>query len=819
MKRTLLFLAAVILAVASCKETDPIEENKGTIVVTPEEVVFDIEGGEQLLTLTLNSSTKEWKLTQSAGTDWCTPARTSGKTSTSFKINVQKNIGEQRSTTLEFTSPGCDPAIVKVSQSGIANKPVPAGAEYGINYNDDGSVTLVFYDKDANGKSYDYAYVIGEFNDWAPSSEYMMNRDEAAGCWWYTMTDVKAYEEYMFQYYLGMFDQAEGRAFADPYSEVLYEQYDRYISSSTYPNMPAFPAKTKGAISAFKVQKDVYSWEMEEYTIKDENDLVIYELHFRDFTESGDINGAIQKLDYLQALGVTAIELMPIQEFSGSDSWGYNPIGYFALEKSYGTRKMYKKFVDECHKRDMAVIVDVVYNHAHEDHAMAGLYFDWKSYIPTSDNPWFNVYAPHPFSVFHDWNHENTMVRDHIKRSLTYLIEEYKIDGFRFDLTKGFTNKQSNESSASNYDASRVAILKEYGSHIKSVDPNAVVILEHFADSENKDLGNAGMKVWRNLNYEGRSAVGGGSGNFSGLLTESSVAFGTYVGFFESHDEERLCYGAIQDNSETVSWGIVGTLTGWGSEKDIVMTQDGPFYVAKGVTFTSDDMFKIRGNNSWNSDAHNLGGQVKGQKLPLDSEFTLSSGGGSQDMAAPAAGTYDVYMCPDVMKIWMMTPGKRPAEPQIEKEEPLTVAMRRAGASAAFLLTVPGPKMIWQFGELGYDVSIEENGRTGRKPLHWEYYEISARKALYDTYSVLLKFRRENPRFFDKDAKFEWTPSGAMKKITCSVDGKTFHVVGNFGKSVATYSVPAGTWTDYINGGTVSGSITLKEGEFRLLTK
>ena len=146
--------------------------------------------------------------------------------------------------------------------------------------------------------------------------------------------------------------------------------------------------------------------------------------------------------------------------------------------------------------------------------------------------------------------------------------------------------------------------------------------------------------------------------------------------------------------------------------------------------------------------------------------------------------------------------------------------MRRAGASAAFFLTVPGPKMIWQFGEIGYDYTIEHNGRTGEKPVVTdEYLAVPARKALYDTYAALLKFRKENPRYFDKDAKFEWTPTGEIKKITCSVDGNTFHVVGNFSKTTQSYTLPSGTWTDEINGGTASGSITLKQGEFRLLTK
>jgi hypothetical protein len=127
--------------------------------------------------------------------------------------------------------------------------------------------------------------------------------------------------------------------------------------------------------------------------------------------------------------------------------------------------------------------------------------------------------------------------------------------------------------------------------------------------------------------------------------------------------------------------------------------------------------------------------------------------------------------------------------------------------------------MIWQFGEIGYDYSIDYNDRTGEKPVVTdEYMAVPARKALYDTYAVLLKFRRENPRFFDGDASFTWTPNGSLKKITCTAEGKTFHVVGNFSTSAVSYTVPSGSWTDYINGGSVSGTITLKNGEFRLLT-
>lgn len=84
---------------------------------------------------------------------------------------------------------------------------------------------------------------------------------------------------------------------------------------------------------------------------------------FRDFTTEKSVQAAIGKLDYLKELGVNAVEVMPIMEFDGNDSWGYNPNFYFATDKAYGTKTDYQQFVDECHKRGMAVILDIVFNH------------------------------------------------------------------------------------------------------------------------------------------------------------------------------------------------------------------------------------------------------------------------------------------------------------------------------------------------------------------------------------------------------------------------------------------------------------------------
>ena len=699
----------------------------------------------------------------------------------------------------------------------LVTKKLPEGVKHGINYNTDGSVTFVFYDKDTDGKSHKYCYIVGDWNEWTRKTEGAMYYDGSQGCWWITLDGFDADKEYRFQYRLGNTSGTDTYV-SDPYTEIVYDQWnDQYIAG-----VPAFPEGAKQLVSAFQINKPEYAWKHKDFKVEDKNDLVIYEMLFRDFTTSQDIEGAMAQLDYIENLGVNAIELMPVQEFDGNLSWGYNPNHWFALDKYYGTREEYKDFIDECHARGIAVIIDVVYNHATGSHPWAKMWWDGANNCTAENNPWFNVVAKHEFNVYHDMNHENAMVKEHVKRSLEHLLTEYDVDGFRFDLTKGFTqnNTLGDVGAWGRYDQSRVDILKGYADHIWSVNENAVVIFEHLADySEEKVLAEHGIKLWRNMNGTYRSAVNGGSGDFSGSYENN--LYGGWVSYMESHDEERLCYGAGADAS-SVTWGICGTLTNWSS--DITMAADGAFFSAKNVTFKADDMFKIRKVGEWN-DAFNYGASTKGYKLPLNTEYKLTLGSGSQDMAVPAAGTYDVYFSLAAEKVWLMEAGKRPADPSVTPgggaaEDPLTVAMRRAGASAAFFLTVPGPKMIWQFGEIGYDYSIDYNDRTGEKPVVTDQYmAVPARKALYDTYAALLKFRRENPRFFDSDASFTWTPSGNLKKITCTVDGKSFHVVGNFAKNQTSYTVPSGTWTDYINGGTVSGSITLKEGEFRLLTK
>lgn len=610
---------------------------------------------------------------------------------------------------------------------------MPEGLQHGINYIDNSTVTLVLYDRDNQGKPHDFCNLLWDENWWGDRSGYpkSMSYDDESGCWWITLTGLNPNQQYKFQYQLGYGSNVTVTTF-DPYTEIVYDTgNDKWISSNTYPGLSNefgsdHYGRANGFVSAFKINKDVYDWKVKDYRIEDKHDLVIYEMLVRDFTDNtygeGSIKAAKDRISYLKTLGVNAVELMPIQEFDGNDGWGYGNHAYFAMDKAYGTRKDYKDFIDACHQNGIAVILDVVYNHATGAHPYAAMYWDGVANKTASNNPWFNVDAPHMWSVYHDWNHSNPMVRDHVKRSLTYLMEEYKIDGFRFDLTKGFTQNSGTEGS---YDETRVKLLKEYHSHIKSLDDNAVMICEHFVDDENWDLGADGIMVWRNMNHSYTKAqerdmsqadFSGTTNGFDGSsgMQNDNMNFGTLVGFQESHDEQRTNYEAQWDYS-----------------------------------------------------------------------------GNSIDFAT---------------------------------------RIERAKINAAFLLLSPGPKMIWQFGEIGYDISIEENGRTGKKPCKTdEYMAVKERRSLYDTYCMLIKFRRDNPRFFDNDVNFRWYVGGNEQTgrylFSRSAEGKYFALFGNYGTGSQNIGVqlPEGVseWYDYQNSNSVwngqNHTVPMAEGQFYIL--
>lgn len=502
----------------------------------------------------------------------------------------------------------------------------PDGISDGINYMDNTTVILQLY---APGKK--HIHLLGDFNEWKRSNDWQLYKD--GDYWWYKLTNLEKGKEYAFQYLVD-----NSFKIADPYTEkILDPVYDPQIPATIYPGLKTYPVQTENIVSVLQTGKEAYDWQIKNFKAPEGEELVIYELLLRDFTTDGSLKAAGERLDYLKELGVNAIELMPIQEFDGNDSWGYNPCFFFAPDKAYGTPDDYRRFIDEAHRRGMAVILDVVFNHATVNQPFARLYWDSADNRPAADNPWFNIQAPHPYSVFNDFNHEYQGTRAFFKRVLTHWLTNFNVDGFRFDLSKGFTQKSSTESTVSAYDPGRIAILKDYHQQIQKVKPGAFTILEHFCDNrEEKELADAGMFLWGNLNDAYCQSIMGWKENSDlspGYAINRGWTKSRLIAFQESHDEERTLYKA-----------------------------------------------KTWGNGSIKTD--------------------------------------------------------------------LNIQLDRAALNAAFLLCTPGPKMIWQFGELGYDYSIEENGRTGRKPVRWDYSDLPERAGLYDKYAKLLALRNLNPLVF-----------------------------------------------------------------------
>lgn len=596
---------------------------------------------------------------------------------------------------------------------------MPEGLMPGINYVNDSTVTLVLHDPPA---AKDYVFVLSDLHDWQVTEEGYMKVTPSGTHFWLTFTNLTPDTEYAFQYFI----DNEVRI-PDPYAEKILDPWnDKWISDFNYPDLKPYPeGKTTGYVSIMHPGRPAFEWEVTDFTPPAPEDMVVYELLIRDFVETSAIKTVMDSLDYLQNLGVNVIELMPINQFEGNISWGYNPAMYFATDKAYGTREDYKKFIDECHQRGIAVVIDMVLNHSFNLSPFVQMYFDpsagsWGQ--PSADNPWFLQTCPHePWCWGNTFDQDSPYTHELFNRITEYWLTEFKVDGFRFDFTKGFTNVQT-AGQGWNYDAARIANLKRVADHMWSVNPNAYAILEHFTDNtEEKELADYGMLIWGNMTHAYHEAAMGwvDNSNFSWIsYNERNWEEPHLVGYMESHDEERMVF---------------------------------------------------RNKNYGNSE-----------------------------------GSYNI--------------------------QDTETALRRAELAAAFYFTIPGPKMIWQFGELGYDFSINhcqdgtinDGCRTDPKPVRWDYYDDWRRKRLYDVYSMLINLKKEQDVFRTED--YSLSLNGAAKRIHLNHESNKVTILGNFGVTEITFSPnfqQTGNWFEFFSGEAMvvedlSDQITLQPGEYRL---
>lgn len=628
----------------------------------------------------------------------------------------------------------------------------PPGLRDGITYDPLNARRVIF---SLFAPYHDYVYLLGHFNDWQVDDAYLMKRDVVNAdsvYFWLEVDGLSPGREYAFQYLVDGLIRV-----ADPYSEkVLDPFHDAAIPYRPGSEEMYYPTgKTTEIVGVIEPPDielpSVSPCPPETYKRPKPQDLVIYELLLRDFQDAHTFGALVDTLDYLQRLGVTAIELMPVAEFDGNLSWGYNPAFHFAVDKYYGSPRALRNLVGEAHCRGMAVILDVVYNHATGQSPLVRL---WNASPtgspaapPTARNPYANVSARHPFNVFNDLNHDSPATRYWLDRANRYWLETFGVDGFRYDLSKGFTQCPqggaggcpNNQGAWDSYDPSRLYNLKRMADSVWAYDPEALLILEHLAQGrEEQELatyrtaeGRPGFLLWRKVMGPFNEATmgyhDGGRSNLSGAYFGpggQGLSVPNAISILEDHDEQRL----MRKNAR---YGATGP------------------------------------------------------------------------------GGYDVKQT--------------------------ATSLDRMKTAGVFFFTVPGPKMIWQFGELGYGAMNDEclpeqdgcpGGRTDVRDDGWAYRFDAQRERLYRNWSALLALRRAYSVFTSPQTQVEMSLGGPAKRLKLSLDTLQVVVVGNFDvapREVVPAFHQGGTWYDYFGGEAVSvtdpnAPLVLGPGAFRLYT-
>lgn len=587
------------------------------------------------------------------------------------------------------------------------------GSEDGIHYP---TSTSAFLQLHAPGK--EFVFVVGDFNDWQLSFDYLMTQTPDGNKHWLEIEGLEAGNSYRFHYHI----MPDDMRVADPYSEIVLDPWnDQWIPESTFPDLMPFPnmLTENTPVSVLTPGAPEFNWTDGDFERPDKASLVIYELLVRDFTEERNYQTILDTLDYLDRLGINAIELMPINEFNGNDSWGYNPTFYQALDKAYGTPESFKALVDACHERGIAVILDVVLNHADYPNPFLKMYWNQDDFQPAADNPWFNEVSPSPETWFFDWNHDSPATKYFMKRTLKYWVDEYHIDGYRLDFSKGMTQTPGN---VWGYDQARINLLNEYAQHVWADEPDVYMILEHWVDlSENQSLVNSGFMVWANATHDYSEAAMGYASDLSWASYQNqSMSNPGVVSYPESHDEERMMYKSLE-----------------------------------------------YGNGD---------------------------------------GSYQV--------------------------SDLNTALHRIEAIQCFNLLLPGPKMLWQFEELGYDysintcsdgVTINDDCRTSAKPVRWDYRDVPERYRIHQVISGLCDLKTNHPDPF-QTTNYNWDVGGYGKRL--HLNGSTMNavVVANF-RVTELSMIPGfqhtGTWWDYFTGEAiqvddVSAFMSFAPGEYHV---
>lgn len=491
--------------------------------------------------------------------------------STSNYAYTHSNITSNQNYELAVTQSGTTitKKFAAIVNPVTVSQALPAGMEDGINYISNTSATLVL-----SAPNKDYVYVAGSFNNWQPTSTYAMKKDPGTGKFWLQVNNLVSGENNSYQYWVvketPIANSPKLVKTADPFSTLVLSPFDDPgIPAISYPNMPAYPMGQEREVTVLKTGQTPYNWQVTNFNKPKKEDLVVYEVLIRDFNSNRNYQSLIDKIDYFKNLNINAIELMPVMEYEGNESWGYNTSFHMALDKYYGTENKLKEFIDLCHQNGIAVILDVALNHAFGRNPMVRMWMNdpdgdgWGG--PSSESPYFNQTATHSYSVGEDFNHQKPLTQYYVERVVKHWIQEFKIDGFRWDLTKGFTqNCTGSDACTNSYQQDRVDILKAYADYSWSLDATHYVIFEHLgAENEEKEWANyrynegKGVMMWGKMTDQYNQLTMGfnSNNNIAGIGHKSRSQFQgpRVMGYAESHDEERLMYKNLTFGNNTNS--------------------------------------------------------------------------------------------------------------------------------------------------------------------------------------------------------------------------------------------------------------------------
>lgn len=254
--------------------------------------------------------------------------------------------------------------------------------------------------------------VIGSFNDWENDKNPLQSEDN--GYWYADVADAGAGDQYKY-----LLTTAQGDL-------ERIDPYAREVTSSVGNGI---------------VHDPVFDWGGDDFKIDPWNELVIYELHvgtFNDQTDDdnpGRFSSVSARLGHLKKLGINALQIMPVGEFAGDRSWGYNPAHIYSVELAYGGPKAFKQFVKRAHEQGMAVILDVVYNHLGPGDLDLWQFDGW------SENGRGGIYFYNDDRAKTPWgetrpDYGRGEVRQFILDNVLMWLEEYHVDGIRFDCTQ-----------------------------------------------------------------------------------------------------------------------------------------------------------------------------------------------------------------------------------------------------------------------------------------------------------------------------------------------------------------------------------------------